>query len=158
MTLEPILTAPLAIQLHLAAALLAVAITPVMLLRRKGDARHRLFGQVWVFAMAVTALSSFWISTIRLWGAWSPIHILSLVTLVTLVLAVQRARAGDICGHKAALLGSVSGLLGAGLFTLLPGRLLSDVLLVGHETLGFGVVLGLGAVGLFALGRRWKRL
>ena len=158
MTLDPILAAPLTIQLHLAAALVAVAVTPLLLIRRKGTHAHKAWGRVWVGAMALTAFSSFWISEIRLWGPWSPIHILSAVTLVGLVQAVRFARVGDIRGHKAALLGSVMGLLGAGLFTLLPGRTLSEVFLTGHENLGFGLILVLGGLGLWGLARRWRML
>lgn len=41
--------------------------------------------------MAVVAASSFWIHQIRLVGLFSPIHLLSICTLVMLPLAVWRA-------------------------------------------------------------------
>ena len=40
--------------------------------------------------MAAVAVSSFWIHQIRLIGPWSPIHLLSIFTLVMLPLAVWR--------------------------------------------------------------------
>jgi hypothetical protein len=41
--------------------------------------------------MAFVAVSSFWIHQIRLVGPWSPIHLLSIFTLLMLSLAVWRA-------------------------------------------------------------------
>lgn len=156
MTLEPILSAPAAVQLHLLAALAALGLTPVMLLVRKGTARHKALGRLWVAAMALTAGSSFWVREIRLIGVWSPIHILSLITLASLFEAVRAARRGNIAAHKRANFGAMFGLLGAGVFTLTPGRLLSESLFQGYEIWGFGAVLALGGWGLWRL-RGWVR-
>src|SRR3569832_2278672 len=61
---------------HLATILPALALTPVMLLRPRGDRLHRLLGKVWVAAMLFTALISL---EVRLsnHGGFSFIHILS---------------------------------------------------------------------------------
>ncbi|WP_439109318.1 DUF2306 domain-containing protein [Lentibacter sp.] len=156
MTIDPILNAPAEVQLHLLAALAALALTPVMLWRPKGTPRHKALGRIWVAAMALTAVSSFWVMEIRLIGPWSPIHILSLITLGSLFQAVRAARARNIVAHKQYIFGAMMGLLGAGLFTLAPGRILSDSLFAGFETRAFAIVLVLGGAGLFWLARRWR--
>ena len=60
--------------------------------RPKGDARHRLLGRVWVVLILWTAVSSFWIRHIND-GAFSWLHVLSVVTLVTVTLGVVNAEA-----------------------------------------------------------------
>src|SRR5687768_6950577 len=50
---------PLVIWAHLATIVVAVALTPIMLLRRRGDRLHRRLGWVWAGAMAITAASTF---------------------------------------------------------------------------------------------------
>jgi uncharacterized membrane protein len=157
MTLEPILSASTAVQIHLLAAVMTLALTPVMLMRRKGTRGHVLWGRFWVIFMALTAASSFWIMEIRLIGPWSPIHILSMITLLSLFNAVRAARRRKISAHKAHILGALLGFLGAGLFTLFPGRILSDCLFAGHEIQGFSATLLLGGCGLFWLTWRWRK-
>ena len=78
--------------------------------------------------MALAALSSFWIAEIRD-GRFSPIHILSIVTLVSLIVAVRAARRGDVRRHRRVMLWLTFGaLMTAGGFTLLPGRIMHAVL------------------------------
>lgn len=156
MTLTPLLDASIAIQMHVCSALLAALLTPFLFLRRKGDRTHKLLGRIWWGAMAITALSSFAITGIRLVGPFSPIHLLSLLTLFSLVQGVRYARAGKITGHKQSMLGAMGGLVGAGLFTVLPGRLMSKVLFEGIETIGFLAVLMAGALLLIAA-RSWAQ-
>jgi uncharacterized membrane protein len=79
--------------------------------------------------MATVAISSFWISTIKFIGPFSPIHLLSIFVLVQLVGAVRAARSGRITDHKRYMQGlSFGALLVAGAFTLLPGRVMNAVL------------------------------
>ena len=59
----------------------------------KGTSRHRALGYTWVALMLVVAISAFWIHEIRLWGPWSPIHLLAIFTLIMLPFGVTRARA-----------------------------------------------------------------
>jgi uncharacterized membrane protein len=88
--------------------------------------------RAWVIAMGLVALSSFWIFDLKIWGNYSPIHLLSVFTLVQLVLAVRAARRGDIQLHRTIIKGLVFGaLVGAGAFTLLPGRTMYQVFLGG---------------------------
>ena len=115
---------PLVLWLHLATIMLALALTPVMLLRRKGDRRHRVLGYVWVAAMAGTALISFAMRFSNN-GNFSVIHIISVWTLINVPLIVIRARQHDMVKHRRAVRGLVLGaLLVAGFFTFPFGRLL----------------------------------
>ena len=62
----------------------------------KGTLPHRTFGWLWVALMAVCRISSFWIHEIAHGGPCSPIHLLSIFTLVMLPLAVCM-RGGMTC-------------------------------------------------------------
>ncbi|MGB1911726.1 MAG: hypothetical protein ACPHTB_09455, partial [Candidatus Puniceispirillaceae bacterium] len=66
----------------------------------KGGAVHMLLGCVWVGLMLVVAGSSFFIHEIRLWGEYSPIHLLSLYTVWSSGLAVYCVGVGNIIRHK----------------------------------------------------------
>jgi len=82
--------------------------------------------------MLVISASSFLIHGIRLWGPWSPIHLISVFTpimLVVAVVAVVAARAHRVRAHKITMISIYAGaLILAGLFTLVPGRLMHEVL------------------------------
>lgn len=111
---------------HLVAALAALVLGAWVLGRRKGTALHRTLGRVWVGLMLVTAISSFWI---RASGSFSWIHGLSVFTLFALVGAIWFVRTGRIAQHRRTMLGIYGGgLVVAGLFTLLPQRLLGRLL------------------------------
>jgi uncharacterized membrane protein len=128
MTLAPLLNASLAIQLHAFAAMTAFALGMVQLAAPKGTLPHRTIGWIWVTLMAVVAVSTAFVHQIRLWGPWSPIHILSILTLILLPIAVWRAHVHDVRHHRRAMLGLFFGaLLIAGLFTFLPGRIMHAV-------------------------------
>lgn len=125
MSLEPILSAPWVIQIHTYAALWALLLGTVQLAGPKGTMNHRVIGWVWVILMAIVALSSFDIYGMGMLGPFSPIHGLSVFVLVLLPVAVWRARKGNIAGHRGAMIGMfVGGLIVAGIFTLLPGRVM----------------------------------
>lgn len=128
MTLEPLLNASPAIQLHVLAVVPAAVIGGIMLLRRKGTPAHRIAGRVWVVLMLLAALSSFFIHTIRLWGPFSPIHLLSVLTLVGAFAVVWTARRRDFISHQRAVKSLYFGAIGiAGAFSFLPGRIMHEV-------------------------------
>ena len=128
MALAPLLDAAPAIPLHAFAAITAFVLGVVQLAAPKGTLPHRTVGWIWVGLMATVAVSSFWIHQIRLVGPWSPIHLLSIFTLITLPLAVWRARRHDVADHRRIMILLFSGaLVIAGLFTLLPGRIMQAV-------------------------------
>ena len=91
MSLAPLLNASPTIQIHAFAAMAAFALGVVQLSAPKGTLPHRTIGWVWVALMLVVAVSAFFIHTIRLWGPWSPIHLLAIFTLVMVPLAVHHA-------------------------------------------------------------------
>ena len=106
---------------HALMALLAVVIGGVQLVSAKGTRQHKVLGYIWVSLMMYVSISSFFISEIRLWGAYSPIHLLSAWTLLTLCTGVYFARVGYIKAHQLnmQLLYGLALIL-TGLFTLLP--------------------------------------
>lgn len=120
------------IQIHTAFALSAAALTIALFSLKKGSPYHRIMGWAWVTMMATVAISSFWISTIKLVGPFSPIHLLSVYVLWSLYGAVTAARNRRVQDHKRHMQGLAFGaLLVAGAFTFLPGRLMHSVLLSG---------------------------
>ncbi|MES1952766.1 MULTISPECIES: DUF2306 domain-containing protein [unclassified Salinisphaera] len=128
MTATPLLTASLAIQLHVLAALLALGVAIAQFALPRGTPRHRGLGWVWIALMTSVALSSFFIHEIRLMGPWSPIHLLSILTLVTLVAGVRAIRSGNVRAHRRSMLSLfVFALIGTGAFTFMPGRIMYAV-------------------------------
>lgn len=146
--LEPILNAPLTVQIHICAAIPALGLGPVAFLRRRRDWVHRLAGRLWVLAMAVLALSSFGIHGFRMIGPFSPIHLLSLWVLVELVRGIADIRAGRVAAHGARMWGMYQGAIGiAGALTLLPGRIMNRVLFGDAAWLGLLVIGALALLG-----------
>lgn len=144
--MQPLLEAAPMVQAHVTAAFLALVLAPVILIRRKGGVAHRWLGRFWVLAMAATAISSFWVQDIRLVGPWSPIHLLSILTLVSLTLGLRAAIRRDITLHRQIMESLAFWALGVtGLFTLLPGRTMNAVLFGGDSWLGFGLSVLLAA-------------
>ena len=132
MSLAPLLDAAPAIPFHAFAAMAAFALGLVQLAAPKGTLPHRTLGWIWVALMAFVAVSSFWIHQIRLVGPWSPIHLLSIFTPIMLVVGVMAARGHNVRRHKITMISIFAGaLLVAGLFTLVPGRIMHTVIF-GH--------------------------
>ncbi len=130
MTLAPLLNASPVIQIHAFAAMAAFALGLVQFAAPKGTLPHRTIGFIWVALMAVIAISSFWIHEIRLVGPFSPIHLISIFTLVTLPLAVLHAHKHRVMQHRNAMISIfVGALVIAGAFTFLPGRIMHAVAL-----------------------------
>jgi uncharacterized membrane protein len=129
MSLAPLLDAAPAIPLHAFAAMAAFALGIVQFAAPKGTLPHRTLGWIWVLLMAAVAISSFWIHTIRLVGPFSLIHLLSIFTLIMLPLAVWRAHKHRVADHRRIMIMTFSGaLVIAGLFTLVPGRIMHAVI------------------------------
>ena len=127
-SLAPLLNAEPAIQLHAFTAIAAFALGAVQLSAPKGTLPHRTAGWIWVALMVIVAVSSFFIHDLRVWDAWSPIHLLSVFTLAMLPLAVMHARRHRVDRHRRAMVAIfVGALVIAGLFTLAPGRIMHAV-------------------------------
>tara|TARA_Y100001954_G_scaffold213312_1_gene241852 strand:- start:1423 stop:1815 length:393 start_codon:yes stop_codon:yes gene_type:complete len=114
---------------HAMAAMAAVILGGLQLASAKGTTQHRVLGWSWVLLMMYVSVSSFFISSLRLWGAFSPIHLLSVWTLFSLGMAIYHARKDNIRQHKIwMVLLYVLALLVTGVFTLWPGRVMHAVL------------------------------
>jgi uncharacterized membrane protein len=128
MSLAPLLDAAPAIPVHAFAAMTAFMLGVVQLAAPKGTLPHRTLGWIWVCLMLAVAISSFWIHEIRLVGPWSPIHLLSIFVLITVPLAVWKAHRHQVADHRRIMISIFTGaLVIAGLFTLLPGRIMHAV-------------------------------
>lgn len=115
---------PLTLQIHIAAAVTAFLLGCVMLVRPKGDPLHKALGWVWVAAMMVTALSTFTFPWV-LKGHLSAIHLLSGWVAITVPAAIAYVRRGDIRSHRRTMTYNfIGGLIIAGAFTFVPGRLM----------------------------------
>lgn len=117
-------THDIAVMLHVGTVLPAVPLGAWLMLAKKGTARHKQWGKVWVMLMVITAIAALFIRQINP-GGFSPIHLFVPLTLHGAWKAVSTARRGDFAAHKKGL---VQFYLGAmiipGLFAFAPGRLM----------------------------------
>jgi len=126
--LDPLAAAPIQIQIHVAAVTAALAIGVVLMLGLKGNTVHRALGWMWVTAMATAAISSLFIHRAN-GGAFSFLHLFAGWTLVALPMGVFAARKHNVRLHGRTMTGMfVGGLLIAGAFAFMPGRLMWRVL------------------------------
>jgi uncharacterized membrane protein len=122
-----LMQSPSVVKLHLAAALTAFFIGVFLLSGKKGATSHRIFGWVWVIMIIIAAASSLFIRTLN-HGQFSFIHILSVWTLITAPLVIYFARKHDVARHSRTAIGLfIGGLVVAGLFAFVPGRLMWDL-------------------------------
>ena len=112
---------------HLASVIPALPLGAYVLVSRKGDALHRMLGRTWAGLMMAGALSSLGLKGLT--GGLSWIHILSVLVIVMIPRGVFQAIRGDIARHRRTMTLTYLGLVGAGIFTFLPGRLLHAWLL-----------------------------
>ncbi|KQN35530.1 hypothetical protein ASG37_14370 [Sphingomonas sp. Leaf407] len=113
-----------AVAIHLMSVLPAIPLGLYVLLTRKGGARHRLLGRVWMGLMVSTALSALFIRQLN-HGGFSWIHIFVPVTLLAAWAAIAAARAGRIAKHRNRLIGMYIGaLVIPGMFAFAPGRVM----------------------------------
>ena len=127
--LSPLLNAAAPIHFHALAALAAAGLGAVQLWRPKGGRVHRRLGYLWAALMAGVAISGLFIHETRMVGLFSPIHLLSLLTLAGLWVAILRARSGNIAGHRRVMMLLFwLALVLTGLFTFWPGRVMHQLL------------------------------
>ena len=128
MHLQLIAREPLAVQLHLVTVVPAFFLgTWLIFFSRKGARYHRVLGFFYLALMTVTAFAAIFIQSLHP-GHFTWIHIFVPITLWGVVAALWRIRKGDVQGHKAAMLGTYfGGLIIAGGFTFIPGRLMYEI-------------------------------
>jgi len=118
------------IPIHAIMAMIAIILGGIQLSMKKGGAIHKLLGRIWVGIMMFVSISSFFIHEIKLWGAYSPIHLLSLWTIFILGVGVYYARVGNIKRHKQVMIATYFfALILTGFFTLMPGRVMHQILI-----------------------------
>ena len=115
---------PLAIQIHIVAAISAFILGVAMFVRRKGTQSHKMIGRLFVVAMLATAISALFIRYLND-GRFSWIHIFVPLTFFAVWEAIYYIRKGDVRRHKRAVTGLFFGaLLIPGIFSFLPGRIM----------------------------------
>jgi hypothetical protein len=107
--------------------------------------------------MLYVSVISFWIRDLR-HGQLSLLHVLSVVTLVSVVLGVVAARRHDVRRHRANLRGAWFGLVGAMIGALaVPDRLLSRFVLGEPlQALGALASTALAFAAAVGLARLWE--
>jgi len=132
MSLAPLLAAPLAIQIHVFTVAPAFIIgTWQIFFSRKGAPQHRFWGYVYLALMTVTAIAAIFVQTIMPdgpFGGFSPVHLFVPMTLAGVAGAFYGAKTRNIRLHRQSMLGVyIGGIMIAGAFTFLPGRLMYQV-------------------------------
>ena len=136
MSLAPLFAAPRAVKVHVLTVVPAFFLgTWLIFLSTKGARRHRAIGYVYLALMTITAIAALFIHQIAaldIFYGFGPIHIFSLVTLSGVVGALRGAWSHDIALHKRSMLGVyIGGLLIAGSFAFLPGRIMHSIVFGG---------------------------
>jgi len=127
MTLEPILQASPAIQVHLATIAGALVLGTWNIIGTKGTPAHRLRGRTYLLLMIAASLSSFGIQHLNK-GGFSFLHLLSILVFVMAPFGWWTARTGRLRTHRHIMIGLYfGGIWVPGILTLLPGRLLHRV-------------------------------
>lgn len=122
------------IAIHMTAALAALALGPLAIWARRSatprPALHRAAGHAWATMMLAAALSALFIRDFSLPNVWgyTPIHLFVPLTLAGMARAFVFLAQRNIEGHRKAMQGLYwQACVGAGLFTLLPGRYLGQL-------------------------------
>ncbi len=115
---------------HAVSMIGAVALGGWLLVGRKGRSAHRVGGWAWVALMATAAITSLFIkSSFPNVAGFGPIHLLTLLVMVMLPTGVFMARSHRVEVHRRVMQRLyVSACLVAGAFTLLPGRILGQMM------------------------------
>lgn len=113
----------------------AFLIGTYLMLNRKGTPRHKALGRVYLCLMLATGLMTLLVPAEvgpRFFGHFGYIHLLSVLTIVTVPSAYIAARQRRIGAHRSAMVALyVGGLLIAGGFAFTPGRMLHGWLFAG---------------------------
>ena len=121
--------------LHTIFALVCIPVGAYLLFSKKGTPIHKRAGQVYIAGMLVVAFSGVFIQEIRD-GQFSFIHLLIPFTIFSLAYAIWAIRKFKVTrnikwrnAHRNAMVGLyIGGLVIAGVLTLLPGRVIYNLL------------------------------
>jgi uncharacterized membrane protein len=122
MNISAVTEASPAIQIHLAAAMVALVLGCLMWARKKGTRSHKMIGRAFVLCMLLAAFSAIFIRTIND-GSFSLIHLFVPITFIGSWQVVSSIRAGKIKSHKKHVRNLFFfALLIPGAFAFMPGR------------------------------------
>ena len=125
MSLEPLLTSPYAVQIHAYSAMTAFILGLVQFIAPKGTLPHKTLGIIWVVLMTVIVISSIFI---RQW--FGPLHAFTVITASGIIGGLYHlSRGGEAMKeHYKPFRGIfIGGLIIAGAFSFLPGRIMHTV-------------------------------
>lgn len=121
---------------HLATIVPAFLIGTYQLVSAKGTPGHRFLGKIYMVLMLLTAVITLLMPAHvgpSVLGHFGFIHAFSVLVLISVPTAYVNARKGNIRAHRSAMIGVyVGGILIAGTFALMPGRMLHQWLFGGH--------------------------
>jgi uncharacterized membrane protein len=127
---------------HAISASISLFLGPFILFRRtKGDRFHKMLGYTWFTCMLYVSLSSFFIRGVA-GNNFSWLHLLSIITIITLVNGIYKAGKKKRKAHRNSMIGAYSGLVGAFLGVILvptrriPVLAATDPALFGLITMG----------------------
>ena len=116
--------------LHLATVLPAFLLGTYLLMARKGTPIHRVLGKIYMLLMLATAITTLFMPVHigpQFLGHFGFIHLFSMLTIYAVPKAYFAIRRGDVRTHRLNMLGLyLGGVLIAGSFALMPGRLLHN--------------------------------
>jgi uncharacterized membrane protein len=116
--------------LHLSTVLPAFGIGAFQLLRRKGTPIHKLLGKIYMVLMLATGLITLAMPAKvgpQIFNHFGFIHVFSLLTLLNVPIAYLAIRRGNVRAHRAAMISLyIGGILIAGTFAFMPGRMLHE--------------------------------
>jgi uncharacterized membrane protein len=131
-SLKPLVEAGPAVMIHAGAALSMLVLGTIQMIGTKGTRLHRTLGYLWAAGMMIVAGSSFFIRPNDTFLGLGPIHLLSVLVIVSVPYGVMLARHGRIGDHRKQMLSLFFfALVVAGAFTLYPGRIMSAVVFGG---------------------------
>lgn len=113
---------------HLATILPAFAVGTYLMLSRKGTPLHRSLGRFYMVSMLLTAIITLMMPAQvgpTLFNHFGLIHLFSLLAIESVFEAWFAIRRGDVKRHAKSMIGLyIGGLIIAGGFTFMPGRML----------------------------------
>ena len=114
--------------LHLATIFPAFLIGAYILFNIKGTQIHKKLGQIYMLLILVSSFISLFMTAElgpQLFNHFGFIHVFSLLVLWCIPAAYMAAKQGNLQAHKGYMVGVyVGGILVAGSFTLMPGRMI----------------------------------
>ncbi|MGV6820189.1 MAG: DUF2306 domain-containing protein [Parvularcula sp.] len=136
MKIDLLFVAPWFVQVHVIAAIVAFFLGVVQFLAPKGTLPHKSIGVVWILLMTVVTASSVLIQRPvapgdPFWARFSWIHLFTVLTAIGLISGTLRLLIGgpNLKRHAGPFTGAfVGGLVIAGFFAHMPGRLMHDVI------------------------------